>query len=103
MCTLQGRPLVPNFRIKGIVRCVMILCEIREKDEVEFCCREQYVYICIHVCVCVRVCTSFHRPVRTSPEGKNRDPSPSFSPSLQLPEYVIFVSLDVNLPLPTNM
>ena len=59
-----------------------------------------YICVCVYVCVCVR--TSFHRPVKTSPEGKNRDPTPSLSPSLQLPEYVIFVSLEVNLPLPSD-
>jgi hypothetical protein len=81
----------------------MVLYEIREKDGVEFCSREQHVAddtpfkVCgvylrtytlalVSECVCVRVCTSFHLPVRTSPEGKNRDPTPSFSPSLQLPE-----------------
>ena len=67
-------------------------------------CIHIFVCLCVYVCVCVCVCvrTSFHRPVRTSPEGKNRDPTPSFSPSLQLPEYVIFVSLEVNLPLPLD-
>lgn len=42
MRTLQGHPLVPNIRMKGIVRCVIVLYEIREKDKVNFCCRERH-------------------------------------------------------------